>query len=92
MVLTQAMFMAGYMFGAVCFTSLSDKFGRKPVFLFSNWAMVVIGVITAFLPDYTAFVFFRFLAGTLTQVGRLCWVNWRVFNLMLRKTSLSVIG
>ena len=31
------------MVGAMGFTMLSDMFGRKPVFLFSQWAMVVVG-------------------------------------------------
>ena len=59
------------MFGAVICTPLSDKFGRKPVFLFSNWAMVVVGVANAFIPNYYVFVLFRFLTGLLRQV-RLC--------------------
>ena len=57
------------MVGAMVFTWLSDYFGRKPVFLFSQWAMVVVGVINAFAPNYYVYVVLRFLVGALQQVG-----------------------
>lgn len=50
------------------FTALSDYFGRKPTFLFSQWAMVVVGVITAFVTNFYAFAVLRFLTGMLQQV------------------------
>jgi Na+/melibiose symporter-like transporter len=67
------------MFGAMCFTALSDYFGRKPVFLFSQWALVVIGVANAFVTNYYAYVACRFVIGALQQVSiemsKIC--NWR---------------
>jgi len=66
--LTQTILFVGMMFGAVICTPLSDKFGRKPVFLFSNWAMVVVGVANAFIPNYYVFVLFRFFTGLLREV------------------------
>ena len=51
------------------FSAMSDLFGRKPVFLFSEWAMVVVGIITAFVGNYYLFCVLRFFAGALQQVS-----------------------
>jgi len=61
------------MFGAMAFTSLSDYIGRKPVFLFSQWALVVIGVANAFSTNYYVYVILRFIIGALQQVS-LIWI------------------
>jgi len=66
--LTQTIFIVGIMFSSLICTVLADKFGRKPVFLFSHWAMVIVGVANAFAPNYYVFVVLRFLSGMLTQV------------------------
>jgi len=66
--LTQTILIVGVMAGAMICTTLSDKFGRKPVFLFSQWAMVVVGVANAFAPNYYVFVVFRFFTGVFQQV------------------------
>jgi len=57
------------MFGLIICTTLSDKFGRKPIFLICHWAMVIVGVVNAFAPNYYVFTIFRFLTGILIQVG-----------------------
>ena len=56
------------MFGAVICTPLSDKFGRKPVFLISQWVMVIVGVANAFAPNYYAFAVLRFVTGIIVEV------------------------
>jgi len=56
------------MIGAMICTTLSDKFGRKPIFLFSQWAMVVVGVANAFAPNYYVFTVLRFITGVFNQV------------------------
>jgi len=56
------------MVGAMVCTTLSDKFGRKPVFLFSQWAMVVVGAANAFAPNFYVFTVFRFFVGVFQQV------------------------
>jgi len=68
--LTQTILIAGVMFGTIICTTLSDKFGRKPVFLFSQWAMVVVGVANTFAPNYHIFAGFRFFIGILFLVGQ----------------------
>jgi len=67
--LTQTILIVGVMIGALLFCFLSDKFGRKPVHLFAQWAMVVVGVANAFAPNYYVFAVFRFFIGMLQQVG-----------------------
>ena len=66
--LTQTIFIVGVMAGAMIFSTLSDKFGRKPVFLFSHWALVVVGVANAFAPNYYVFTVFRFFTGVFREV------------------------
>ena len=66
--LTQTILVLGFMIGAIVCTILSDKFGRKPVFLFSQWALVVVGVANAFAPNYLVFTVLRFFSGMFTQV------------------------
>jgi len=63
----QMVMVFGVMLGAMFFSALSDKLGRKPVFLFSQYAMVVIGTITAFVDNYYLFTALRFIAGALQQ-------------------------
>ena len=57
------------MVGAMISSILSDKFGRKPVFLISQWAIVIVGVANAFATNYYVFAIFRFLTGILVLVG-----------------------
>ena len=66
--LTQTIFSVGCMVAAVLCTFLADKFGRKPVFLISQWTMVVVGVANAFAPNYHVFIALRFFSGMLMQV------------------------
>ena len=63
------------MVGAIVFTSLADKIGRKPVHLGCQYAMIVVGLAIAFAPEYITFVVLRFLLGALREVGdRIrCW-------------------
>jgi len=72
--LTQTILVVGVMFGAMTCTALSDKFGRKPIFLFSQYAMIIVGVATAIAPSYYVFIVLRFFTGVFFEV-RLC-VAW----------------
>lgn len=64
---SQTVLVVGVMIGAMGFTALSDYVGRKPVFLFSQWAMIVVGVATAFINNFYVFAVFRFFTGMLQQ-------------------------
>ena len=65
------MFAFGVMVGAVVFTSLADKIGRKPVHLGCQWAMVALGVGVALAPDYITFITIRFFLGAAREVSKL---------------------
>ena len=66
---SQTVMVIGVLVGAIVFTTLADNYGRKPIFLFSQCAMVVVGVATAFINSYYMFAALRLLAGALQQVG-----------------------
>ena len=72
---SQTVMVIGVLVGAIVFTTLSDNFGRKPIFLFSQCAMVVVGVTTAFINNYYAFTVLRLFAGALQQVGNVMYSN-----------------
>lgn len=64
---SQTVMVIGVLIGAIVFTTLADHFGRKPVFLFSQCGMVIIGVMTAFVNSYYMFTALRMFAGALQQ-------------------------
>ncbi|XP_053544803.1 solute carrier family 22 member 6-B-like [Bombina bombina] len=62
--LAQSIYMSGVLVGSIIFGSLSDKFGRRPLNIWSNLQMAVTGVCAAFAPSYILYCVFRFLTGT----------------------------
>ena len=84
--LTQAIFVVGVMIGAMICTILADKFGRKPVFLLSHWAAVVVGVANAFAPNYYVFAACKLFDGVLYAVRPLF---PEVLFLKLNRSSLN---
>ena len=87
----QSVFSGGILFGAFFFTWLADQYGRKPVHLGTQWALIICGTICAFLPDYTSFVVLTFIRGALREVIvlwlRVCDLQGRVMSVLL---SLSL--
>ncbi|XP_060602443.1 organic anion transporter 3-like [Ruditapes philippinarum] len=65
--LTQTLLIVGMMLGTFVFPTLSDRFGRKPVMVFSH--MILFGIVfgTAFSSNYTVFVILRILTGAVCQ-------------------------
>ncbi|XP_046845862.1 organic cation transporter protein-like isoform X1 [Xenia sp. Carnegie-2017] len=60
------LFSCGMMLG-ILFGQLSDKFGRKPVFLFTTFSHVIVGIVIFFTNNYIVFVFCRFVLGSLVE-------------------------
>lgn len=61
--LAQSIYMSGVLVGSIVFGGLSDKFGRRPLNIWSNLQMFVSGICAAFAPNYITYCVFRFLTG-----------------------------
>ena len=67
--LTQTFIAAGQCIGALLFSSMADRFGRKPILVFTNLCLFIVGAVTFFVPSYTIFAITRLLMGALQQVN-----------------------
>ncbi|CAB4023822.1 organic cation transporter -like [Paramuricea clavata] len=65
--LATSMYFAGVTLGSLVFGTLSDKFGRRPVFLFTMFSPFVLGLLLFFIKNYIAFVVLRFFLGSVMQ-------------------------
>ncbi|OAF65230.1 Organic anion transporter 1 [Intoshia linei] len=65
--MSQAMFNVGVMIGALIFGHLSDRFGRKKIFISCLVLQSLFGTIAAFVTHFTLFVVIRMIVGCLEQ-------------------------
>ncbi|GFN82494.1 transmembrane protein 120a-like [Plakobranchus ocellatus] len=65
--LATTIYFIGVMIGGLLFGDLADRFGRLPVMLFTLYASMCVGLITAFSVNYIMFVCLRFVHGVLIQ-------------------------
>ncbi|CAD1470638.1 unnamed protein product [Heterotrigona itama] len=62
-----SLFMVGVMLGSMIFGSLSDRFGRRPIFFLSLVIQLVGGILVAVSPEYISYVVFRLIVGSTTS-------------------------
>jgi MFS family permease len=62
--LAAGIYIAGACTGALFFSYLTDKYGRKRLFLITLGVYLVFSFLTGFSWNFWSFVFFRFMAGT----------------------------
>uniref|UniRef100_A0A3Q4NB04 Solute carrier family 22 member 6 n=1 Tax=Neolamprologus brichardi TaxID=32507 RepID=A0A3Q4NB04_NEOBR len=59
----QTIYMGGVLTGAIVYGSLSDRFGRRSILIWSNLQIAVLGCSSALSPTYSTYCIFRFLSG-----------------------------
>ena len=66
--LATTIYFVGVTLGGAIFGTLSDKFGRRPIFIITLCSTPVIGVALFFAKNYIAFVMLRLGLGAFIQV------------------------
>ena len=78
---SQSVFNFGVMVGAVVFTSMADRLGRKPVHLACQYSMFAVGLAIAFAPNYVSFVVLRFFLGAVREVSARCCCSRPIYKI-----------
>ncbi|XP_005091630.1 organic cation transporter protein [Aplysia californica] len=65
--LSQTLLMLGQGIGGFIFTSLADRFGRKPIYVFTSFGMTILHILIGVAPEIGSLTLFRFLIGGFQQ-------------------------
>ncbi|XP_038599229.1 solute carrier family 22 member 15-like [Tachyglossus aculeatus] len=88
--LVSSLFFVGLLIGNITFGPLSDKFGRKPVFLTGLLFDVIFGYISAFAPSYGVFALSRLGVGVMN--GGMSLVSFVLTQEYVGKTFWALTG
>ncbi|XP_037637706.1 solute carrier family 22 member 15 [Sebastes umbrosus] len=73
--LAGSLFFAGLLIGNIVLGPLSDRIGRRPVYLTGLFFEIIFGYVTAFAPSYEVFAVSRLLVGIMNGgIGLVCFV------------------
>lgn len=87
--LATTIYFVGVMLGGLVFGTLSDKFGRRPILLFTMFTPSLIGIMVFFIKNYIAFIILRFVLGFLLQVSIQTQRSWNI-NLHLKILKMQI--
>ncbi|XP_072345522.1 solute carrier family 22 member 6-A-like [Scyliorhinus torazame] len=91
--ISQSIYMAGLLTGAIVLGRLSDKLGRRTLLLCSHFMLAVSGTCSAFSTSYTLFCFWRFLTGVAMSGNMLNSFSLKVEWIATRfRTCISLIS
>ena len=85
----KTLLMLGQAAGAVMFSPLADRYGRKPCNVIARILYFVTALTTVFTPNIAAFSTFRFLQGTFQGVSSLSY-SYKLHIAMIMKRKFIV--